>query len=55
VTSRDTWWFVFFAWSLKSSLPFSGYVNTGEKKENRHFVNPDIMLKNTNEGDHLIL
>lgn len=31
----NTWWFMFFAWSLKSSVPFSGYVNTerDHKKE----------------------
>lgn len=23
-----TWWFMVFTWSLKSSVPFSGYVNT---------------------------
>lgn len=33
-TSMNTWWFMFFAWSLKSSVPFSGYVNTeGDKKK----------------------
>ena len=33
--SMNTWWFMFFAWSLKSSVPFSGYVNTerDHKKE----------------------
>lgn len=34
VTSIDTWWLMFFAWSLKSSVPFSGYVNTaGDKRK----------------------
>lgn len=34
VTSTNTWWFMFFAWSLKLSVPFSGYVNTeGDKNK----------------------
>lgn len=35
VTSINTWRLMFFAWSLKSSMPFSGYVNTERERESR--------------------
>lgn len=36
----NTWWFKFFAWSLRSSVPFSGYVNTEETRGSRSFMDP---------------
>lgn len=32
-----TWWFMVFAWSPKSSVPFSGYVNTEGGKRAQTF------------------
>lgn len=45
-TSINTWWFMFFAWSLKLSVPFSGYVNTEEKRGSGSFMDPVTMFWN---------
>ena len=41
--SVNTWWFMFFAWSLKSSVPFSGYVNTERDQEKQEFYESSFM------------
>lgn len=39
-----TWWFMVFAWSLKSSVPFSGYVNTAGGKRAQTFCVDDCVF-----------
>lgn len=39
-----TWWFMVFAWSPKSSVPFSGYVNTEGGKRAQTFCVDDCRV-----------
>lgn len=39
-----TWWFMVFAWSPKSSVPFSGYVNTEGGKRAQTFCVDDCCI-----------
>ena len=41
--SVNTWWFMFFSWSLKSSVPFSGYVNTERDQKKQEFYESSFM------------
>ena len=49
--SINTWWFMFFAWSLKSSVPFSGYVNTERDQKKEEIYEPSHHIWETHLKD----